>query len=359
MLKFKIYLSDEGYGHIVRQKAVSQKLKELSNNQIDFTVQTERNLEVAKEIFSACTFMKKYNNINWAKNYDGSPNIDIISKNLSLYPNKFQNYLENEEGLEDYNFIISDFVYEAFALAYSANKPAFGIAHFTWGWFFSKLVNKNLYKQTFKLFEDSIEKSKKIYFPPFTPNEIIKKYKNIVNVPLIIRESKMENIEISRNCFNILIVDSGSGLLKNYINHAMSLVGGLNEIRFFVGNGYNSNSENIVALKKGELMLNYIEHMDLVIGRAGFNTISECIALRKPMLLLGESFNPEIDQNISMLKKEGLGSFISLDQFTFELDKFLPNFLKTEYSNLEINMKNHSIQTNGAEVIANDILNSI
>ena len=86
----------------------------------------------------------------------------ISYQRIFIHIQKFQKYLEIEEALEGYDFIISDFVYEAFALAHFAKKPSFGIAHFTWGWFFSKLVNKNLHKKTFKLFEDSIQ-IKKIF----------------------------------------------------------------------------------------------------------------------------------------------------------------------------------------------------
>ena len=359
MLDFKIYLSDEGYGHIVRQKAILDMINHYSNDENRFTLQTKKHMGVAKEVFGPGIYKEVYNNISWQKLENGSPDLEKIKNHYEKYNSKSSEFINNEEVLSGYDFLISDFVYEAFQLGINNKIPSFGVAHFTWDWFFSKLYKPVISSKVMDLFFEMSGKAKRIYFPPFTPPEIIKSHKNALQVPLIIRNSNFEKKIISRTCFNILIVDSGSGLLKNYINNALSLVKGIDEFKFFVGSGYNSISENIIPLKNDELMLDYIEHMDLVIGRAGFNTISECIALRKPMLLIGESFNPEIDQNIKMIKNEGLASFIALDKFTFQLDKFLPVFLNNEFKNLEINMNNHSVQTNGAEVIANDILNNI
>ena len=99
--------------------------------------------------------------------------------------------------------------------------------------------------------------------------------------------------------------------------------------------------------------------MDLVIGRAGFNTISECIALKTPMLLLSEAMNPEMNENIINIKHQGLGSFVSLDLFVKGFENYLPKFFDTEYKTIYENIKNNSMPINGAEVIAKDILNKL
>ena len=114
------------------------------------------------------------------------------------------------------------------------------------------------------------------------------------------------------------------------MQRAIDTLGDLDDFRFFVSCRFNSSSDNIVSIGLGELFLDYIGRMDLVIGRAGFNTISECISLRTPMLLLSEAMNPEMNENIINIKKEGLGSFISTRQFTDELPTLLPRFLKGE-----------------------------
>ena len=133
----------------------------------------------------------------------------------------------------------------------------------------------------------------------------------------------------------------------------------LDDIQFFLPDNYNTKSENISYIPKNQLMMDYIESMDLVISRAGFNTISECIACRTPMLLIGEAMNPEINENIINLKNQGLASFVSLSEFRNDLHKFLPVFIKNEFQTLKYNMKQHELPLDGADVIAKDILNYI
>lgn len=359
MKKAKIYLSDEGYGHIVRQQAIIEQINSLSNNSISFSLQTHKFINVSKEINTVDEFIDKYNNISWHKKKNGSPDLIKIKKHFKDYEIKSKSFIKSEEDFSRYNFIISDFVYEAFELASLNNIPSFGVAHFTWDWFFSKLYPPPLSSKTLDLFFKYANKATKIYFPPFTPKEIINHYENAKEMPLIIRNNHSFKTIKENTLFKVLIIDSGSGLLKNSIDFAMKNVKELDDFQFYVADGYFSDSSNVSTLKKGELMIDYIHEMDLIISRAGFNTISECIAYRKPMLLIGEAMNPEINENIINLKIAGLASFISLEEFENGLKTFLPSFVKNEYKSLRSNMENHQINLNGAELIAEDILKNI
>ena len=51
-------------------------------------------------------------------------------------------------------------------------------------------------------------------------------------------------------------------------------------------------------------MHSYIASIDFIIARGGFNTITECLILKKPALLMYETNNKEILYNISQLKKK-------------------------------------------------------
>ena len=50
-LKIKFYLSDDGFGHIVRQEAIIKGLFTLRND-LDIVIQTESKIDVVKEKFS-------------------------------------------------------------------------------------------------------------------------------------------------------------------------------------------------------------------------------------------------------------------------------------------------------------------
>ena len=359
-MKCKIYLSDEGYGHIIRQKAITDSFLSSRSGEILFDVQTENNFEVAKKIFKGFKCIQKYNNISWLKLEDGSPNLTAIKKHYIDYLNVSSDFIKKEQhSIEPYDFLITDFVYEAFEIGSLNSIPTFGVAHFTWDWFFSKLYPPSVQTKVLDYLFHLSKKATKIYFPPFTPKEILKHYENSVSVPLIVRNQKKKQVIINDENFKILIIDSGSGLLKNHIERALKNVNQLNNISFYVPDLYTEKAENIKEIPYSELLINYIGSVDLVISRAGFNTISECIALRTPMLLIGEAMNPEIQENIINLKYHGLASFISLNTFSQELNNFLPTFINNEYKVLKESMQNHSFEVNGAEVIVEDILNHL
>ena len=233
----------------------------------------------------------------------------------------------------------------------------FGIAHFTWDWFFSKLYPPPLSSVVLNRFLDFAAKADVLYFPPFTPKEILNHYRNKTKeVPLIVRKKVSDFHWPKSDKFRVLIMDSGSGLLSQHIKKALQLLPQMDDIEFFVSGHLEPEEENIKPIDSSKLFVDYIPHMDLVIGRAGFNTISECIAYRVPMLLISEAENPEMNENIVNIKYQGLGSFISLEKFSNELVSFLPKFIQHEYPMIVESMKNHEIGTNGAQVVASDIL---
>jgi uncharacterized protein (TIGR00661 family) len=354
--KSKIYLSDEGFGHIVRQRAVIEELKSLAPD-IDITLQTAVHLDTAKRSIPGIQFVERFNNIVWHKLQNGSPDVESIRKQYSTYVEDSRSFVKKEvEEAESYDFLISDFVYEAFEIAQNKGIPSFGVAHFTWDWFFSKLyppIGSDIIYHMMKM----ADKATRLYFPPFTPTEITDFYrKKVKHVPLIIRSEIDHKVATKRDTFRVLIMDSGAGVLANSIERALSRMGEMTDITFYVAGKFRTELPNIERIPEGDLMVDYIADMDLVIGRAGFNTISECIGLRTPMLLLGEAMNPEMNENIITLKKQHLGSFVSLETFENELHSFLPEFLKHEYKFISQQMKDHAMETNGARVIAQDML---
>lgn len=358
-MKCKIYLSDEGFGHIVRQRAVAEELHRLEPA-LQMLVQTSVHLETAKKFISNASFRDKFNNIVWYKKPNGSPDVEKIRASYKDYEHRSKLFIDEEIAETRADFLVSDFVYEAFEIGSQLKIPTFGIAHFTWDWFFSKLYPPAMESALLHRFIRQAEMATRLYFPPFTPEEILEHYGNkALHVPLIVKKEIDHKITGRINKFKILIMDSGAGVLAESIGKALSKIEVLDDMMFYVSSKYSGEASNITKIPAEDLMIDYIADMDLVIGRAGFNTISECIGLRTPMLLLGEAMNPEMSENILMLKKHHLGSFVSIDTFERSLSTFLPSFLKHEYPFIADMMKRHEIQTNGAEVIARDMLNHL
>lgn len=355
----KVYLSDEGYGHIVRQRAILEELFELIP-EFSCDIQTHKHIDAVKRLIPRANTIDKFNNILWHKQSNGSPDVNGIRDQFDDYLSVSEQFIAKEIEVFDYDFILSDLVYEAFDVGRQKSIPSFGVAHFTWDWFFSKLYPPPLKTSVINRFFDLAAQATCLYFPPFTPEEILHHYKsNSLQVPLILRNQFDHKLTEKTDRFKVLIIDSGAGVLAKRIKVALEHIKGLSDFQFFVSEKLSEPSNNISIIPQEELMADYISDMDLVIGRAGFNTISECIGMRTPMLLIGEAMNPEMNENILTLKKEHLGSFISMDTFENGLNRFLPAFLLHEYKFIQQSMKDHEIATNGAEIIAKDILSKL
>ena len=104
-------------------------------------------------------------------------------------------------------------------------------------------------------------------------------------------------------------------------------------------------------------MYTYISKVDYVITRAGFNSLTECLILKKPSIFMGENFNPEISENLKFISKLGVGSVMSKQEWGKNFLKRIDYFLKFEKNkikeNLNINLINYNV--NGSKQIINII----
>ena len=357
-MKTKVFLSDEGFGHIVRQRAIIAELLKIKS-ELDITLQTHQHFNFAKENINATQFIKRFNNIVWHKSANNSPDLNKMADYYSDYLKIAATYSEIETN-ENYDFLISDFVYEAFNIAEVKKIPSFGVAHFTWDWFFSKLYPNPVKSEVYDYFFKAAKSAKVLFFPPFTPKEILNHYKhNAVQVPLIVREDvKHKHWPDTGNKKKILIMDSGAGLMKDSIMKAF-MDNAMENSNYFFATSYTFPISNSFTIPASDLLIDYVRDADLVIGRAGFNTISECLAARIPMLLISEAMNPEMEHNIIELMKERLGSFVGMKEFENNLCDFLNRFFDNEYEVLLKTIQQHQMETNGAKVIATKILDYV
>lgn len=357
-MRTKVFLSDEGFGHIVRQRAVIAELIKIDPS-LHITLQTHQHFNFAKGNIKATDFIDRFNNIVWHKSANNSPDLEKIRDYYSDYL-KISEAFTKIESEEKYDFLISDFVYEAFGLAESKNIPSFGVAHFTWDWFFSKLYPNPIKTEVYEHFFKAAKKADILFFPPFTPKEILDHFKhNSIQVPLIVREDvKHKEWPDTSGKKKILIMDSGAGLMKDSIMKAF-LDKSMENSDYFFATSYSFPISNSYTIPATDLLIDYVKDADLVIGRAGFNTISECLAARTPMLLISEAMNPEMEHNIIELMKERLGSFVGMKDFEKNLCEFLDRFFDNEYAVLLQTIQQHQMETNGAKVIASKILDYV
>ena len=77
-MKACIFISDEGFGHIVRQRAI---ISELLKKKVSVTVVTSTKIIVLKEKFgNSIRYIEKQHLLKTIKNKDGSLNIKLTKK---------------------------------------------------------------------------------------------------------------------------------------------------------------------------------------------------------------------------------------------------------------------------------------
>ena len=107
-------------------------------------------------------------------------------------------------------------------------------------------------------------------------------------------------------------MNNGTGALTNCINKIILNLSSLEKYKFYISttNIPKKMKQKIKKIKNVFLISNslkkmysYISKVDLVIARGGYNTISECLVLGKPSILTYEYLNPEVNENIKIMKK--------------------------------------------------------
>ena len=211
--------------------------------------------------------------------------------------------------------------------------------------------------------------STKIYFPPLTFKEINNNFKNKKGVNFITNKLNMRTQNFLKNPEKILIMNNGTGALTHSINKIILNLSSLKKYKFYISSSNISKKkkEKIKKIKNVFLINNslkkiysYISKVDVVVARGGYNTISECLVLRKPSILSYEYLNPEVNENIKIMKKNFLSSTMTFKDWEIEkFEKKIENFLKKDYYIILTNIIKKKFKNNGANQIVKDIKKEI
>jgi uncharacterized protein (TIGR00661 family) len=357
--KILVFASDEGFGHIVRQEAVIKEiLARYPKAQI--TVQTNAKIMVMREKFGdRIRYRDRYNNLNTVKTEGGGLDVSKTLEVLLSYEAKAQAWIERELKEEhDFDFYISDFVPEAFRLAKLLKKPAFGVAHFTWDWFFEILYpfeNKRV-----DLLSSYIREATRLFFPPLTPAALLAKYGNLKHeVPFVIND--FDSIALApTDRFRCLVMDNGTSTLRRLIESSIGQFAALKDVLFYLSvDGISDASlfevnrvKNIVPIRGLKVMHSHIPKMDFILARGGFNTLTESLISKVPALLVEEGGNPEVRENIRLATEKGLASSFSTSDFGPNFAARIRLFLKEEMQVLRASLNRSNFSKDGpAEIV--------
>jgi len=210
----------------------------------------------------------------------------------------------------------------------------------------------------------------KFFFPPFTPIGVYKNIldkKKINDVNFIIKNLKNNNKNNNKNNVKkkktFLIMDSGTKSLSNLISNTIPYIMNNSNYNFYIGTEsltakakkQVAQSKNLKGISSLKGMYTYISKVDFVITRAGFNSLTECLILKKPAIFMSEKFNPEISENLKFISKLGVGTFMNSKNWEKNFLKRIDFFLRFEENkikkNLNSNLTNYDV--NGSVQIVN------
>ena len=326
-IKCKIFLTEMGWGPIVRESAICHEILKLKK--INFTVQSSKNLDIIKNFFPEKTkIINKNNLIKYFSTSKGGVDYVKTRKYYHDYNKLSVKWFDDNLKDKDYDFFISDVCPEAFELASKLKIPCFGIGHFTWDWFFLQTIPNAVSNDILNLWKKFQLKASNFFFPPFTPNPILEYYKNHSKTNFIISHKiKSKKIFLKKNKIKILFLDSGdrisTPLLKKIINKNKSVKD------FLIMHADNIGKfKETFSIKRNNFLGDYIPHADIIVGRAGFNTITELLYYNKPAIFLTSKNNPEINWNLSQMVSLDLAQSIDIDYLADNFELIIKDFIK-------------------------------
>ena len=370
--KIAIFISDEGYGHSVRQKNIISVFLKYNPN-IQFTIYNNKRLLFLKEYFGNKLNYNYYpNTLHTIKKINGELDLQKTKKILINWPKKsnlsIKKLLIDKDKL-NFDIIISDLVPEAFKLAKILKIPSYGVARFSWDWFFFNTEFKRL-KET-KMIKESLKLADKIYFPTFVKKKVLSndyfKYRetNLIFNKNFYKESTNEFFK-SNNKYKCLIMDNGTRTNSNLIQETVKYLKNMKYIDFYISVDnfpdelkiYVAQQKNLIPIQGLKNMHRLISYVDFLVARGGFNTITEILIFKKPALLIDEKKNPEIRANLGQMRKLSFCAIMKQSSFGLNFEKKIIYFIKKQMKNIEINLKLRKIKYNGANQIIGDIIKS-
>ena len=199
--KILIFISDEGFGHTVRQRSLIKAiLKNIKYCEVE--VITSKKILLLKETFkNKIKYHYKHNLIETIKKKDGS--IDKI-KTKKMFHHWFESkkkwVIDMCKKYPNPDLIISDSVPQAFELARKTNTKSINISHFTWNWFYRKHFSQSKNDPILKELDFLYNFADRFFILPITPLEIINKYKGKIHkINFIISDFEKKNKNLKKN----------------------------------------------------------------------------------------------------------------------------------------------------------------
>lgn len=311
-MNYLFIVSDEGYGHIVRQSCIANELASLGH---EVTIQTRDPASFARKIcHPRIRIVRYFNLIRLRKSLgrlDVHDTIDYL-RDYETRSKKWREYMKSADHVKRADAIITDLVEEAALIKKSAKQPAIAVSHFTWHWLFSRIGNQ--LDSVSSYLEESLANVDMFLFPPFSKDPL--SFPNGKAIELIVRKPAgraaiREKMNMPAHKKLLLFVGGATTTWKNIFCKSVR-----SELRDYEFVSDVSNAiEGTLSLPDYHKLNDYVNAADLVISRGGYGTISEAAAYGVRHLIIEEERHPETIANARLLSAAKRAIAISRSAF--------------------------------------------
>lgn len=307
-----ILVSDEGYGHTVRQSCVANELVKRGS---DATLQCKDPVPLAAKIVDRR--VKIHEHFNLLRLVKGKGGIDIEStynllQDYVSMSAKWIDQMINSPHVLNCDLIVTDIVEEAGLLSKKLAKPAIAISHFTWHWLLRKLDSR--FEDVSQYLETSLEGVLEFLYTPFSkcPEQFPKaKPIHLITRRPRNRDEVRRELQLRKGGVLVLLAGGGTSVWKGLFSSTnVSKRKGL-----VMYSDLPASSSAILRVPIPHRLHDYINAADLVISRGGYGTLSETVAYGIRHLVLVERDHPEAAENARMLKEANRAMVAKLDDF--------------------------------------------
>lgn len=323
MKTIAFYISDHGFGHIMRNISVIAYVLEHTEN-IILLVSGNAHIAAAKEYIEKYTnaenlnkrfiTIEQHTDIGFALQ-SGTLLVDWTEteKRVREYISEFPKYIKNaREIFRKYKVdtVVCDIVPWALTAAGEEGLPSYLMASFTWVEQYEQDLPPELVKEYRKAYDSADNVILYGLHTPFAENT----FKNCYKVSLCARTFHSDKVrEIIERYGDKPIVFISIGMSNDGIKGIID-VSDL-PYSFIVTEGVNLTGENVHKISKTiDNTQDYVMASDYCIAKAGWTTISEILIAKKPMALLSRPDVAEDSMYIEKLINENLAVEITVEE---------------------------------------------
>lgn len=315
MKRILIYVSDHGYGHAARMVALTRKLLKTQNYQI--VIKNHTAFDFLKSGLPDVRIEKVQTDVG--------PVFDWNSFKLDLEATYtgFTKWIENESNWltkeaksfkeNPADLVLTDISPMALRLAEMVGCPAITVGNFSWIDILKKMPFHEKKHSVLKWLKESFSLCDFAIKLPLSMS--MEGFQKTIQSSLLCRdvtikpEHTLENLGLDSRPVVVYIGDIIPKRIK--INNESNLP-------VIIMSGRSLNIENAqIYSYEGQ---NVIAAANLIITKAGYSTLAECVRSRCPMYILPRIGYPEDEVLCNQVKEKGIAEIIDLEKSEFQID---------------------------------------